>query len=766
MMFGTGVVLCLGSSFTRAGGAELWYDITMEGQTIRLDAGILQRTITRQGSNVSTTALKVDGHEILAGEANEASFTIHFAEPNSRPKGIRPGAAAGGVEAVENTAADITDALIVKKGEGFEVKQSVKWVEPVSVTGRTWDLVFDVITYRIIRDEPGKVLLNIRARATRENRFFGMSADLFYEIYEGQPVIRKWMEIRNNSPCWIKVDSLLIEDLSFTETYRHRTDCTPAINGTTASVAALGTQDGALGVIAVNEIPSALRMIRNDGGMGYADEFFEWVLGPSERFVSEPVFYYAYAGEVIPTVSVPSTPRDRTIEGPYMRFMEKTILLSVDFRTLPAPMWCSWANYNTNINDGNMRQAADLALEVGLAGIQLDAGWGRTNDWAGSATVPNPEKFPDFDATCRYIREKGLHLGLWTSCIRREDEKDFRALPEAAVQPPIKRGGLGMSFASNWRDYFADDIVYLHDRYGMVYMKQDLSNIFFGDIAEGHESRTQKESHLRGLRGLLESQRDIHRRAPEIVTLLSHEILWDTPGPGADVASLKSAVSYHTAPNDYGGAGDRYKRVGPEFENNKRCDPKTMQEKLLASALNCRKMLYAHRGLPLYRVEYLGASMVHYKGTLTPEIQDRQICSWLVGIPNVWQGDLASLTPTHIARYRKRFDLLKRLQETYGIYGYFQFSGVPEPTETDWHWWGKLNEEGGGAVVILRGTQGADQRNINIPWVKTRRQYNVSAWFSEKVMGTFTGKQLQDGELALALPAMGQEILELAPTTE
>ena len=37
----------------------------------------------------------------------------------------------------------------------------------------------------------------------------------------------------------------------------------------------------------------------------------------------------------------------------------------------------------------------------------------------------------------------------------------------------------------------------------MAYFKQDFSNIIFGDLAEGHESRTRKESLLRGLRGLL-----------------------------------------------------------------------------------------------------------------------------------------------------------------------------------------------------------------------------------------------------------------------
>lgn len=49
------------------------------------------------------------------------------------------------------------------------------------------------------------------------------------------------------------------------------------------------------------------------------------------------------------------------------------------------------------------------------------------------------------------------------------------------------------------------------------------------------------------------------------------------------------------------------------------------------------------------------------------------------------------LTPELMERYRKRFRVPKRLEDQHGIYGYFQFSRLSEPTEKDWHGWGKLN---------------------------------------------------------------------------
>jgi hypothetical protein len=194
-------------------------------------------------------------------------------------------------------------------------------------------------------------------------------------------------------------------------------------------------------------------------------------------------------------------------------------------------------------------------------------------------------------------------------------------------------------------------------------------------------------------------------------------------------------------------------------------DPQTLRTQLIGGCWNARQRFYAHRGLPLYGLEYYGAATVNFKGSLTPEVQDRQICSWLMGAPVVYAGDLASLTPENIERYRQRFDLLKRLQKTYDIYRHFQYSGVPEPTDTDWHWWGKLNEQGHGAVVVLRGSAGEDKRRVNIPWVDPESKYRVTALFAGRPLGDYTGSQLIKGTLEIDLPVYGQEILELAPSS-
>ena len=101
------------------------------------------------------------------------------------------------------------------------------------------------------------------------------------------------------------------------------------------------------------------------------------------------------------------------------------------------------------------------------------------------------------------------------------------------------------------------------------------------------------------------------------------------------------------------------------------------------------------------------------------------------------------------------------MQRTYGIYRHFQFSGVPAPTDTDWHWWGKLNAAGRGAVVVIRGSAGPEEQVVNLPWVQPDKNYSVSALFGGNPPLRYSGKELQAGALKLKLPKLGQEILEL-----
>ena len=78
----------LGCISTRTYAAQ---PFEISDREVRISAGILERVIDLTNGNLSTTRLRVNGQELLAGPAAELSFTVTRAEPNARPKGLKAG---------------------------------------------------------------------------------------------------------------------------------------------------------------------------------------------------------------------------------------------------------------------------------------------------------------------------------------------------------------------------------------------------------------------------------------------------------------------------------------------------------------------------------------------------------------------------------------------------------------------------------------------------------------------------------------------------
>jgi hypothetical protein len=727
--------------------------VVVSDREVRVSAGILERVIDLANGNLSTTRLRVNGDELLAGPAAELSVTVTRAEPNARPKGLKPGEG-DSIDSVKT----FQPGQHVDPGayDDTSLGQTTRWVEPVRIQASQWADGFALATPEVSEPSPDSSRLTIRARARKDSALDGLVITVIYEIYRGEPVVRKWVELANQSSIWRKIEQLTIDDFTLAPGISDRVLLTPSGYGVQSSMIGFSSSDGTFGVIAASEIPSALRAMGEKGSMGYTSAMFEWVLAPGEQFVCEPVFLYAFSGPVEQTLSARSTPLDRTVEGPFQRFLSRHIDIAGERLPCDAPQWLTWANFGPNLNDTMIRQQADLAARAGFVQFLMDDGWQR--DRLG--TEPDAAKFPDFAATAAYIRSRGLKVGLWLSCFRDADSPDLKAWPDARSLPVVTRlGGTAMSFTTPWREFYAQDLARLHERYGAAYFKQDFSNVIYGDLAQDHPNRTRKESLLRGLRGLLEAQDRLRALAPSVMNEMTHEIYWDTPGAPCDLAALKHAARYHVSPNACRGIVPRPRpgQTAPAI------DPQKLRAELLAACYQARQIFYSHRGLPLYCLEFYGAATEDHEGSLTAEVQDRQVVSWLLGAPLVFSGDLSTLSAQHLAHYQKRFVLANRLHQSWDIYRNFQFSGVPAPNDDDWHWWGKLNDEGYGAVVVVRGSAGPERRAINVPWVQPDRRYTVVALFTERLLGDFMGRQLRSAGVELTLPVYGQEILELTP---
>jgi hypothetical protein len=718
----------------------------------------MERVIRFADGNVRTVSLSLDGRQILAAAAREFSVVISREQSNRKPRGRRP-------DEIGEKNDFGTGNRARWRAEGFDPSRyddtrtdAPKWVDARTVEAGSWSALAGTPAAEVTKPSAGVTRLSIRTELAKDPVLSGVSVELNYEVYDGHPAIRKWAVVRNRGTRWLRLERMVVDDLHLS--LLTRKSLAAAMFGVQPSVVASESTGGQFGVIAASEVPSALRWVSDEGAMGYTSNLFEWVLGPGEEFSSEPVFYYGYSGAVRPTISAASTPLDRAIEGRYMEFLTRHVGIAAETAPIHGPQWMTWAYFYNRIDDKLVRELADIASRAGFTEMLFDDGWQKGR----LGTDVDTKKFPDFAATSEFVRSKGLALGLWVSCFRDLDSRDLAAMPDARTLPTLIRSaalpGLAMSFASPWREYYVKDLVAQARKYGISYFKQDFTNIMYGDLAEGHESRTRRESLLRGLRGLLAAQAMLRRDAPDIVNEITHEIYWGTPGVPADLAALKHTARFHIPPNEAIGSN-----IAREFGGR----TPSAEEHSAALRRGCwlaRQRFYSHRGLPLYPLEFYGATTASHQGSLTPQIQDRQVASWLMGMPVCFSGDSRTLSAENIAHYRKRFDAIKRLQESYGIYKHFQFSGAPEPTDVDWHWWGKLNEQGYGVVVVVRGSDGAERRAVNIPWVQKAKAYRVSGVLSGKSYGILSGQKLQDSGIVLDLPAYGQELLEIGPAKQ
>ena len=755
--------------FIQPAAADEGNRISVSGDRVIVSSGVLQKQLRIDGTNLLVDSYLLDGKSLLGDTTYEIALQISKASPNEQPLGIDE-TQADEIRS-EGVLRSLTDELQVVGDNAVRVlQQNVTWVDPIVLQSDNWKDIFRRAYCIVSEPKAGVQRLNIRFATLDCPALPELTVNIYYEICEGHQAIRKWVAITNHSAQWLKIDKLMMDGLAVSEGFRTITDLTPGERGATTSIRSYSNADKSAGIIVGSEVPSAPRVIAPEGRTGYSEEWFEWVIGPAERFVSEPVFHYAYSGETYKTISAVSTTLDRTVERLFQQFLYDCVGVKRWDASHASPHWCSWTNIANDADEHNIAEMVPLAARCGFRGFMI-ATWGTRLTESSSISpslIPNKEKFSDFDAMMESIRSAGLDIALWVCCFRLPTlDPDFTAVPNTFSLPKIHRGGgVAMSYASKWRYYYAEDVLKLRDRYGATYIMQDLTNIKFGDISRFGDSRTLEESYLRGLRGLFEAHDIICEAAPDVILQLTHEILWGTPGVPCDIASLKHAHTFHIPPNDYSGAGHARQRPNPEWADNPNYAPEKLRADLIRGCFNARNRFYAHRGLPLQSIEYYGVATMNFMGSLTPDVQRRQVCSWLFGRPNVVAGDLATLTEENIETYRENFALIGELNKKYGIYQHFQYSGVPAPTDDGWHWWGKLNEERNGAVVVIRGRGGENERNVNIPWVDREKRYQVISCFSKRLIGNYTGSELIEGKLLISLPTLGQDILEIRSIAE
>ncbi len=452
-----------------------------------------------------------------------------------------------------------------------------------------------------------------------------------YEVYDGHPVIRKWLVIQNQGTRPVILTHLVFEAVN-------------AVPGPPADMQVSGfygvepreifftgrVEDTAIvernsrtgeGLVVMNEAPGYMKRTEMSGwGRGIAAMYdtdlfpFERRLAPGETFMSAKssvAFFVDGAGFVDPHWVVPS--------------YTSSVLMKKGATYQPPWVYNTWEPFTRGINAQIVRDLVLIAARMGLDIFTVDDGW--QQDYAENRI--NTQAFPNgLDEIGVLAGRNNLRLGLWVPLAAVSTNTEvYRQHPEwlcrdAQGKPKFTGTASGsqavMCLASPYKEVAAKRINDLIAGYHLRYVKIDLTTVFntYGEApgcyAQGHEHATWAESLERIYEGIQFVTERIYRAHPDILLDLTFE-LW----------GQKHLIDYGLL-----AAGDLDWLSNVDDESPEAAGPR-----------QARTLLY-HRALAI-PAETMLIGNLHAE---TPPIEERLATA--MGSSPLFLGDLRKLTPT------------------------------------------------------------------------------------------------------------------------
>src|SRR5690606_33830426 len=139
--------------------------------------------------------------------------------------------------------------------------QPVEWRNAVKLDGEKLQVDFEILRSDISTPQAGVTRLHIKTGCINRHTLKDVYVNLYYEVYDGFPAIRKWISVTNNGSVWLKIDQLTIDDIDLKPEFLTATPLTPEEQGAESSIVAFSDAKKEIGIIAASEIPSAPRKI-------------------------------------------------------------------------------------------------------------------------------------------------------------------------------------------------------------------------------------------------------------------------------------------------------------------------------------------------------------------------------------------------------------------------------------------------------------------------------------------------------------------------
>lgn len=586
---------------------------------------------------------------------------------------------------------------------------------------------FDLIGSETSEIIPSGKCLEIKLKAKNKP----IEVSVFYAVYGGHPVVRKWISVTNNGHEPVLLNRLSFEKLDLIAAPPseqliwgyygvHPREIFYTGRVEEPAIVEMNPRTGE-GFVIMNEAPGWIKrtqMINFGEGISImydTDQFpFKRVLKPGETFTS------AKSG-------IAFFIKDRGMADSrwVMPWYTSQIILKKGKAYTPPCFFNTWDPFYWYYTESTIKELIPIAAAMGFDNFTLDTGWSDNyNDCQVDKT-----KFPEgLDVMRKLLKSHGMKLGLWFPIVVVSPESQvFQEHPEWVMKDEDGNervsdfpndGDRFMCLDSPYGDWVARRLLMLIDKFHPQYIKMDLMTVFdpygrwrAGCWAKGHQHENREQSLQGIIHGLGRLTEQIYRRHPEILLDISYET-W-----GQNHLIDYGVLSY------------------ADFDWMANVNDSTPQ---MAGPRNSRMLLY-HRSLAI-PAEGMILGLVRAD---MPDPEER--FGTAIGSTPVFMGDIRKLTPEQVkwfgekVRWFKTLRLEVPLQESF-----FPLGSWYQPNVMAWDGYARLSRRGEGFIAIFKNETKIHQVEIKLPTYPAGR-FKLRSIMNNDLAGVYKGEQFQEG---------------------
>jgi alpha-galactosidase len=573
-----------------------------------------------------------------------------------------------------------------------------------------------------------KALTNGKSLTVRlHSRQIPLEVAVIYKVYEGHPVIRKQLTLRNTGATTLRFSHLNIEAIGPSVGPANETTLKTQYGAIPREIFYTGRSEDAgllvangrtgIGFAIVSEVPGYMKRTEiagwDDPERVRVGVLYDTDLMPFERSVA-PGQEFTTAG-----VSLVTFRNGDGFHDPHWilpSYTAKILMRRVDAQGAPW-IYNTWEPFQRKINQDIALKLIEVAGKMGMDVFTIDDGWQQEyGDNAVNLTAFPGGLKPIQDA----VEARGMRLGLWipTAAIG-TSTADYREHPEWAAldqegKPKITSTAAGpkavMCLASPFRDAAAKRINEAIEQFHLAYVKLDLTTIFnaYGEApgcwAKGHDHNNWSESLNLIYEGIAYVTNKIYQKHPDVLLDLTFE-LWGQKH--VIDAGLLAA-----------GDLDWLSNVDDNYPDS-------------AGPLQARTLLYQRAAsMP---VESMLIGNIHSE---LPTKQERFATA--IGSAPLFLGDLRKLNAADQQWYHEKISWFKHLRNTTKISeSFFPLGSWLQPSPAAWDGFARLARSGDGVIALFRNKSDTVTANVQLPLIPDGK-FKLHSVLTSRDLGVFT----------------------------